>query len=206
MRHNGIILCWLALASLSISFKVSRSTDITYAFAKESKLCITGTTNINSFSCLSQELFSGLRATVCRNDEDQDISFKNTILNVNVNLLDCGNRKMNKDLCRALQSGKYPYITIGLSGIKASGKAFNHSGWNTFQADVTISIAGISQPAVILFHAKRLSKEQFQLAGQHTILLSSFGVKPPTAALGTVKVRDAVTIRFDLLVLMHVIS
>jgi hypothetical protein len=196
----------MLFALLGVSFKVSKSIDVTYSFAKESRLSIVGTTNVAGFGCVSHELSSVLRATVYPDDAGTDIAFKNAVLNVGVDLLDCGNSKMNKDLCRALQSGKYPYITICLSSIKSTGKADGiATEWIEFIARITITTAGVSQPASVLFRATKLDESQLRITGQHTLLLSSFGIKPPTALLGAVKVRDAITIKFDLLMSMRII-
>jgi polyisoprenoid-binding protein YceI len=45
----------------------------------------------------------------------------------------------------------------------------------------------------------RLGSDGAAVKGSYTLEMSDYGIKPPTLMLGAIKVRDPVTIRFDLL-------
>ena len=65
------------------------------------------------------------------------------------------------------------------------------------QAEGTLTIAGQSQPA-ILPGKLYPGGGGLWLDGQYTLKMSTFGIKPPTMMMGTIKVGDAVTIRYHL--------
>src|SRR5208282_5876100 len=60
-----------------------------------------------------------------------------------------------------------------------------------------LTIAGQSKP-VTMDVEFRLSPDGVTVKGSYTLKMSDYGIKPPTLMLGAIKVRDPVTIRFDL--------
>jgi hypothetical protein len=59
-------------------------------------------------------------------------------------------------------------------------------------------MAGAEKPISVELTAKRGAAGTWQVTGSKTLLMTEWGIKPPSLMLGTMKVRDPVTIRFDL--------
>ena len=155
------------------------------AWAQDSRVWIEGTSTVNSFTCESESvegsgLLSGSRTAA---------------VEVRVDTLDCGNSRMNKDLRKALQAKEYPIIRFDVSRVDAED-----IGSETFGIQTTgsIAIAGVTQPFDLSLEGIREPSGAIRITGSTALKLSSFGIEPPTAMLGLVKVHDRVVIHFDL--------
>lgn len=65
----------------------------------------------------------------------------------------------------------------------------------TVKGDLTI--AGVTKPAEITA-GYTFSGNTLTITGSHQLLMSNFGIKPPTAMMGSLKTGDEVTVEFDL--------
>ena len=61
-----------------------------------------------------------------------------------------------------------------------------------------MTIAGVSKEINVTVLGSKNKDGQLQFAGEQKINMSEYGIKPPTMFFGTVKVGDAVTVKFDL--------
>jgi polyisoprenoid-binding protein YceI len=91
----------------------------------------------------------------------------------------------------AFNSEKYPHITYRLSG------EANASG-TTIEARGELTMAGVTKPLAMIVKYESLGNGQFTLTGSAKIKMSDWGMKPPTALMGTVKVGDDVVVDFAL--------
>ena len=58
------------------------------------------------------------------------------------------------------------------------------------------TIAGASRPVTMDVTATRVSDNRYMLTGEAPITMSDYGIKPPTAMLGTIKTGPAVKVAF----------
>ncbi len=151
----------------------------------DSRVWIEGTSTVNSFTCESDSiegsgLLSGSRLTA---------------VEVTVDTLDCGDKRMNKDMRTALRSEEHPVIRFDVSrvGIEDAG-----SDRFSIQTTGSIAIAGAVQPVSLTLEGHRQPDGDIRITGNTELKLSSFGIKRPTALLGLVKVHDRVVVHFDL--------
>ena len=96
---------------------------LSYKIEKESKLSIHGTTNVNSFDCLSNQSFTEQTVRLESDGDARRVVFRDAILQLRVDGLDCDNSSMNEDLCEALRSEEYPFIVIQLHEAQLSSNA-----------------------------------------------------------------------------------
>lgn len=201
---GSIIISWL-ISILSFFGHATvkneiKSFPITFSFEKGSKVSIDGTTNVKDFFCNSRKLFSRQGAELIQKDSE-NLSFNNAVLDFNIGSLDCGNTGMNKDLMKAMKGDKYPSISVNLLNAQISpGKILTLSGWTTIKINVSISMAGVTKNAFIVVQGKQTGNDQYRFVGQHSLLMNDFGITPPTAFFGMVKVKDAIIVKFDLIV------
>jgi len=98
---------------------------------------------------------------------------------------------LDKNLQKALLADKNPNIVFTMSGYKADAKA------GTIAADGALTVAGVTKPETIT--AKLAQKDgRLILEGQQPLLMTDFGVKPPTAMMGTIKSDDHVIVKFHI--------
>lgn len=93
------------------------------------------------------------------------------------------------------QSDKNPYITYTFSSEKVKTDAnkaviINASG--------NLSMAGKTKPVKVTASGKLLPSGDMQLSVSQSLKMTDFGMKPPNMMLGTIKVGDEVTVKFDL--------
>ena len=103
--------------------------------------------------------------------------------------------KLDKNLLKTLKAEQYPEITFHLTQAKvgeASGDSIRVS------ADGVLRIAGHERPITVAGRLVR-SEAGVWLKGSHGLRMSAFDVKPPTMMMGTLRVRDSVSVHFKLL-------
>lgn len=184
----------LVLAPATIAWTTTAGT---LTLQPESKLWVTGTSNVRDFECTATSLtvdvaaLPGAVALVVAGEKG--------VTGVNVRVpaaqLDCRNGKMNAHMLKALKGPEFPEIAFDLTSYELATIA---SGANvTLTGDLTLG--GVKK--VITIKAKTLSSDgsALKVTGTKDITLSEYGLKAPTLMMGTLKVSDVVQVHFDLL-------
>ncbi|MEQ8705416.1 MAG: YceI family protein [Phaeodactylibacter sp.] len=188
----------LLLITLAFLFSGYASRERAYIL-KESELTLTGASNVKPFSCDCEQDFEPVYYELSRHCDGHYI-FKSTRLRVPVRTLDCGNRIMNKDLYEALKAETYPEIVIQPRELHLPLSLGPQSGWVDFTADATVSLAGHIQKITLPVRAKYVSESQFRIQSSKTLCMLDFGIAPPTAMGGLIRVEEEIDIHFNLLV------
>ena len=197
VRISTMILA--ALISLGmIPGSVSR--EVTIHIEEGSRLFIEGTSNINSFECLCNDRFNPKNVRVSVDDDRKTISFSGTTLALKTAALDCDNSKINKDLCTALKADEYPTINIVLHEASVHGASVNERDWTDIKATATLTITDQSRKVSLAVKGRKLSGNRFRFVSIKDLQMTDFGIEPPTALFGLIKVRDHIKINFDLIV------
>jgi hypothetical protein len=180
---------------------VNFKANSTYRIGSNSVLKLDGKTNINTFSCNCTESFAPQVFSLKINkNEPNSAAFQHTLLKIPVKSLDCGNKVMNKDMYKALNSEDYPYITIELLEIKQDkcNKLGELKDWLQIKALARISLNGHSQEYWLNVTAKKLGTHLYRFIGSKQLNMSAFGIAPPVAMMGVIKVKDEIKIDLDL--------
>ena len=101
---------------------------------------------------------------------------------------------MNGKTYDALLAEKHPNIVFVLTevtGMSGSGPKYKITGKGK------LTIAGVTKTVTITADATAYNNS-FHIKGSYPMKMSTFGIDPPTAMLGTLKTGDDVTISFDL--------
>ena len=197
VRISTMILA--ALISLGmIPGSVSR--EVTIHIEEGSRLFIEGTSNINSFECLCNDRFNPKNVRVSVDDDRRTISFSGTTLALKTAALDCDNSKINKDLCTALKADEYPTINIVLHEASVHGASVNERDWTDIKATATLTITDQSRKVSLAVKGRKLSGNRYRFVSVKELQMTDFGIEPPTALFGLIKVRDHIKINFDLIV------
>jgi polyisoprenoid-binding protein YceI len=86
---------------------------------------------------------------------------------------------------------RYPAITFDSSSISpAAGGGFEVHG--------TLAIRNVSKPATIRVKLEPRSDGTLRFTGESKIKLTDYGLKPPSAALGTIGTKDEMDVKFIL--------
>ncbi len=169
---------------------------ITYTLNNTSWLAISGTTNINSFECLSINAVPNNNIIVKASHEKEKLSFSNAVILVEVGSFDCKNPLINRDMYKALGGTNDSFIEIKLLEVKpTSGNWYTHDG--NLTASLEISINGISRIKEMKIDWQNAGGGEYQFIGRADISMSDFDIDAPSPALGMVKVNDSITVSFN---------
>lgn len=170
-----------------------------YNIRSNSWISLSGTTNVNTFTCRSDgEIPNGnILADILPGSNA--VYFSDASIDLEVFSFDCQNRVMNRDLHDALGGNDNPHINIKLKEIRPQQPVKAGSG-GKIRAEFAITINGKSKNTDILIDYRQHNPHYMLISGSKDLLMSDFGIVPPSPALGLVKVRDKVTIHFHLLV------
>jgi hypothetical protein len=116
-------------------------------------------------------------------------------LTVPVKTLHSGKDGLDKNMWKALQADAHPDIRFHLTRYTVTGNAGDTL---RIRGEGTLEIAGTQKPDTLEARAWRAA-EGVWLQGRDDLRMTSFGVKPPTMMMGTMRVHDPVTVQYRLL-------
>lgn len=182
------------------SFWEDNFTQIEYKILPKSILEVNGKTNINSFCCTSNERFQTQKTNFKFQEQNSSFNFHDTKFDISIKKLDCGKKKINKDLNKALKVDDYPNISILLKElINIDCKDVSTcEEWIDYEAITDITITCETKTIIIPIMVKKMDNESFRVTGGTSLMLCDFDVKAPTALLGLIKVKDEIDFNFDL--------
>lgn len=161
------------------------------------ELSISGTSTVHAFTCKTNRIDATL--IVDRGYTKDLTKIARPIVSVRVEIpaksLDCGNGKMNDNMYGTLKAKDNPTITYVMSGYDlenatATGFAAKTQG--------TLTIAGKEKVISMTVKADRVEDTKASAKGEQSILLTDFGIKPPSFMLGALKVGNEIKIKFNL--------
>lgn len=159
--------------------------------AAESSLKISGTTNINTFSCDFNTKKMMDPILVHYQKIDSKYIFHKADLVLDNQGFDCGSRGINRDFHSLLKSDQYPYILLKLREIEVGTTVSSD-----LKATVDIEIAGLTNSYKIPI--KFDQREAMCILGELKLNLDDFKLKAPKKVLGLITVHETITINFDL--------
>lgn len=174
-----------------------------YSIEPDSKLYLEGSSNVVDFTCdCTNPSGNGQFSFRLR---PEGYLFENSVLDIPVKELDCGNRPMNRDMYDALKADQHPSITIQPLRVKSLTKnALSEcEEWSNLSVDLQLDIAGVSRTISMEIRGAHLGYQLYRFIGSQAIYLTDFDIDPPKALLGAIKVDNCITINMDLLVRLN---
>lgn len=155
----------------------------------DSRIWVSGGSTVRDWKCTAKTIDAVITAPTPETEKLPIDAFVNTAeLAVPVAQLECGNGTMNEHMQKALKGKEFNKVAFALTGYTVAGEDV------TVKGDMTI--AGKTLP--VAFPAKLTDVGgTVKVVGQQKVKMTAWGVKPPTLMLGTMKVKDDITIGFD---------
>ncbi|MBX2844288.1 MAG: YceI family protein [Flammeovirgaceae bacterium] len=187
------------------SFSQSISGNITTAkvvLHEKSELTIHGQTNINQFTCTLNDFRGSDTINFTSNIKNDITYFDNALLTIPVLNFDCGQKMITSDFRELLNEPSYPEIKIDFLKIhprkedlgKGSSNQKNPDGY----FEVELEVAGVKKKkSVEILKEERIANERFFL-GEVELDIKDFGLIAPEKMMGLIKVKDKISITFQL--------
>ena len=94
---------------------------------------------------------------------------------------------------KAMKADKHPTITFQLNSYTVEAAA----AAQTVKPKGTLTVAGVERPIDMVLEVKEQAG-RLHVRGTRDLLMTEFGIKPPTMFMGMLKTDDKVTIKFEL--------
>ena len=104
---------------------------------------------------------------------------------------------MNRDMQDALRADLYPNIEFWLERVEVSDAGAGGNGYD-LRATGWLNLAGAERSVTFEVRGSALPGGILRAQGALSLLMTDFGVTPPTALLGLVRAHDRITVAFDL--------
>jgi polyisoprenoid-binding protein YceI len=195
---NQTTIRTFALAAGLLALAVRGGAQITVA--PGGSLRIEGDSSLHQWSstatvvAMTFQLADGAPATLSEAIKASKI--KGMELRISVAGLKSGESGLDKNMRKAMFEDKFPDVVYRLKTYEM-GKA-GADGVLTAKTEGELTIAGKTK-TVSMDVQFSLGQDAAAVKGSHTLVMSEYGIKPPALMFGAIKVRDPVTIRFDLI-------
>jgi polyisoprenoid-binding protein YceI len=162
-----------------------------------SRLWVEGTSTVRSWTCRATAIDAAIE-TNGPGATTAVIKGEKAVRTVSVTIpaakLECGNGTMNSHLQKALKAAESPTITFRVSSYDIEKGGPGVTG--TLNGQLTIG--GTTKPVAVQAAGQAAPDGTLHVTGTHDVVMTQFGLKPPTLMMGTMKVGDKVKVSFDL--------
>lgn len=193
IEHGLIVLALMLPASVQ-----AQETGLTLGTQPGSRMWVEGGSSVRSWSCdatLVEALVTGDAVPATASAKEVSAAARRATLTVPVAKLDCRNGTMNEHMRKALKANAHKEIQYRIEKWELAPRGDDEG---TVTTSGTLVMAGAEKPIAVELTAKRTAQGTWQLEGSKTIRMTEWGIKPPTLMLGTMKVKDPVTVKFAL--------
>jgi polyisoprenoid-binding protein YceI len=156
-----------------------------------SRVWVEGTSSVRSYRCESTGVTGTAQASSARLDDLASVP--RAEITIPVASLDCRNGTMNTHMRRALKAEQNPTIRLRASSVRVDASG---PGAGTARISGDLTMAGQTRP-VTLEGTVTSEEGKVRVRGSKRLVMTDFGVQPPSLMMGTMKVAPPVTIGFD---------
>lgn len=183
---------WLIIGSfLLIAFMTQNSFAQSFKLnEKASNLQVDGTSNLHDWTIEAKNMAGMLTVNI---EDGKIIDVEELEFVVGAESLKSGKSGMDKNTYKALDTDKHSRITYNLTKVKDIDCAPN--GKCKIQTQGYLNISGSKKLIDITFEAA-VSGSNVILGGQTPIVMTEYGIDPPTAMFGTITTGDKVVVKF----------
>lgn len=207
MQHH-IRFTTVLLAATLVAVPFAGAGERELALQAGSKLWLEGSSTVHAYEATASRLNVILRHDTARWQEGvprgeaierliRDHGVTSIEVTVGVTGLKSGKDGLDKNMYKALLAPKHPDIRFTMNAYEVADAP--KAGDIAIAAKGKLFVAGVECPIDISATAKR-EGDSVRLQGSVPLLMSQFGIKPPTMMMGALRTADAVKVKFDFLI------
>src|ERR1700693_124379 len=164
-----------------------------------SELTIEGTSSLHAFRCKTNKIMAYVDVDPGYTKDLTKVA--RPIVSVKVNIvvktLTCGNGQMDKNMYSTLDADKNPLIKYTMSNYDILDGTKSPAAF-VANTTGTLTISGQEKVISMKINAERLSDGKATAQAEQALLMSDFGIKPPSFMFGRLKVGDEIKVKFNL--------
>lgn len=160
---------------------------------KDATIKVLGTSNVHDWALTSVAIES--QGEFKLDNDGQLRSVSAFSLALNAKSLKSEHESMDKRTYKTMKADQYPKVTYKLSSATITAVQKNKF---TIKATGDLTIAGVTQTIVMTINAVTNSDNTITCTGSENIKLTDYKIDPPSFMLGAMKVKNDLTIQFNL--------
>jgi hypothetical protein len=158
-----------------------------YAQNGNSTISISGTSTLHAWTMSSKEaVYDAVFET---NDKKEPVKLISLLLTLPAESLKSGKSAMDKNAYNALKTDAHKQITFQLTSARIEG--------NTIRCNGKLKIAGVTKQVELEASYTTLPGGKIQCKGSKAIVMTDYGVEPPSFMFGSVTTGNEITVTFD---------
>lgn len=154
---------------------------------------IAGDSNVHEWEMNSSK--GSANASVTANADGVPVDLKNIQFSLAAETLKSGKSQMDKNTYKALNTKDHPNITF--SGANTTVQSNGNKKF-TVRSKGKLTISGVSKDVELVANGEVNADKSITLNGSYSFKMTEYKVTPPTIMLGTIKVYDPLTIKYNL--------
>jgi hypothetical protein len=197
MRNT--LLTVSALMAVAVTARAQSASAIRLRLDPTSEVSIEGTSSMHAFHCKTNKIMAYVDVDPGYTKDLTKIArpIASVKVNIVVRTLTCGNGQMDKNMYSTLDADKNPIIRYTMSGYDILDGSAKPSAF-VAKTTGTLVISGQEKVISMKINAERLSDGKATAQGEENVLMTDFGIKPPSFMFGTLKVGNEIKVKFDL--------
>jgi polyisoprenoid-binding protein YceI len=194
MTRTQLLRMPVAMLLATATFHAAPAAETNVPLAVDTaRVSITGTSTIQAYAASTTDVriarVDFARQTLVWEDLFRPGALEAFDVVVRAATLSSGNPALDDDLRQALKVKEHPEIVFRLSKLEPGpGQVLNAIG--------ALRVAGVQREAVLVMKAERRDAT-LVVRGQTTLLMTDFGIQPPTGMYGAIKADPKVTVKFE---------
>jgi YceI-like domain len=188
-----------ALMAVAVTAKAQSASAIRLRLDPTSEVTIEGTSSMHAFHCKTNKIMAYVDVDPGYTKDLTKIArpIASVKVNIVVRTLTCGNGQMDKNMYSTLDADKNPIIKYTMSGYDILDGSAKPSAF-VAKTTGTLVISGQEKVINMKINAERLSDGKATAQGEQDVLMTDFGIQPPSFMFGTLKVGNEIKVKFNL--------
>lgn len=172
--------------------------DITLTASESSSMIIDGDSNVHNWEAEVTQVngklvLQNLESITAENLTPE--SFKSLSLTIPVDGIDAESNGLRKNIHKYMKKDDYPNVTFELNNVS---EVNNQNGSVSITGNGVITVTGNDYNAEMQVTAT-IQNGSIQFIGEKQLLMTDFGIDPPTAVFGTIRSKDEIVMKFDVI-------
>lgn len=185
------------LLSLFLTIQTAPAQSVTFTVQDGHEMKIDGTSNVRDWDANVNVINGELTLNefdIANFTELTPDHFQTLTLRMPVKDIKSDSGRLTSNMQEYLKKDEHPNITFTLNSIE--NIEVNGSS-ATITANGTIGVAGVEKSTTMTVNAS-LNGETITFSGEQDLLMTDFGIEPPTAVFGSIRARDEIKIIYTL--------